>query len=155
MALKKANIKSTLSEYGPIAYQIKRNEAYINMLANILPLHIPLGWGQKVILFFSESSPVALQINWNDACKYSALLHTKKHFFSEGHVAYQIKMKEVWDIMQVKCLALCHTGQCKRTGGCYNELVVAFYSTGGGVKGKKIYTCRLYYLFINLHLFYL
>ena len=30
-----------------------------------------------------------------------------------------------------------HTGQCKRTGGCYNELVVAFYSTSGGVKGKK------------------
>ena len=30
-----------------------------------------------------------------------------------------------------------HNGQCKRTGGCYNELVVAFYSTGGGVKGKK------------------
>ena len=28
-----------------------------------------------------------------------------------------------------------HTGQCKRTSGCYNELVVAFYSTGGGVKG--------------------
>ena len=50
---------------------------------------------------------------------------------------------------------LVHTGQCKRTGGCYNELVVAFYSTGGGVKGKKNYTCWLYYLFINLHLFYL
>ena len=30
-----------------------------------------------------------------------------------------------------------HTGPCKRTGGCYNELVVAFFSTGGGVKGKK------------------
>ena len=30
-----------------------------------------------------------------------------------------------------------HTGQCKRTGGCYNELVVAFFSTGRGVKGKK------------------
>ena len=30
-----------------------------------------------------------------------------------------------------------HTGQCKRIGGCYNELVVAFLSTGGGVKGKK------------------
>ena len=41
----------------------------------------------------------------------------------------------------VSALTLCHTGQCKRTGGCYNELVVAFYSTGGGVKGKKIYTC--------------
>ena len=52
-------------------------------------------------------------------------------------------------------LSSLHTGQCKRTGGCYNELVVAFFSTGGGVKGKKIYTCWLYYLFINLHLFYL
>ena len=31
-----------------------------------------------------------------------------------------------------------HTGQCKRTGGCYNELVVAFLRTGGGLKGKKI-----------------
>ena len=41
-----------------------------------------------------------------------------------------------------------HTGQCKRTGGCYNELVVAFFSTGGGVKGKKIYTCLLTLLFI-------
>ena len=30
-----------------------------------------------------------------------------------------------------------HTGQCKRTGGCYNELVVAFFCSGGGVKGKK------------------
>ena len=34
-----------------------------------------------------------------------------------------------------------HTGQCKRTGGCYSELVVAFFSTGGGVKGEEIYTC--------------
>ena len=34
-----------------------------------------------------------------------------------------------------------HTGQCKRTGGCYNELEVTFYSTGGGVKGKIICTC--------------
>ena len=34
-------------------------------------------------------------------------------------------------------MSLQHTGQCKRTGGCYNELVVAFFSTGGGVKGKK------------------
>ena len=31
-----------------------------------------------------------------------------------------------------------HTGQYKRTDDCYNELVVAFFSTCGGVKGKKI-----------------
>ena len=30
-----------------------------------------------------------------------------------------------------------HTGQCKSTGGCYNELVVAYFSTGGGVKWQK------------------
>ena len=30
-----------------------------------------------------------------------------------------------------------HTGQCKSTGGCYNELVVAIFRTGAGVKGKK------------------
>ena len=29
------------------------------------------------------------------------------------------------------------TGQCKRTGGCYNELVVAIFCTGDGVKGNK------------------
>ena len=31
-----------------------------------------------------------------------------------------------------------HTGQCKSTGGCYNELVVAIFRSGAGVKGKKI-----------------
>ena len=29
------------------------------------------------------------------------------------------------------------TGQCKSTGGCYNELVVAYFGTGGGVKWRK------------------
>ena len=43
--------------------------------------------------------------------------------------------------LRICCSQHYHTGQCKRTGGCYNELVVAFHSTGGGVKGKKIYTC--------------
>ena len=41
-----------------------------------------------------------------------------------------------------------HTGQCKRTGGCYNELVVEFYSTGGGVKGKKnLYLLTLLFIY--------
>ena len=30
-----------------------------------------------------------------------------------------------------------HTSQCKSAGGCYNELVVAYYGTGGGVKWRK------------------
>ena len=43
---------------------------------------------------------------------------------------------------------LIHTGQCKRTGGCYNELVVAFFSTGGGVKGKKnLYLLTLLFIY--------
>ena len=41
-----------------------------------------------------------------------------------------------------------HTGQCKRTGGCYNELMVAFFSTGGGVKGKKkLYLLTLLFIY--------
>ena len=42
-----------------------------------------------------------------------------------------------------------HTGQCKRTGGCYNELVVALFSTGGGVKGKEnLYLLTLWFIYI-------
>ena len=42
-------------------------------------------------------------------------------------------------ILRLKLLAsfLDHTGQCKSTGGCYNELVVAYFGTGGGVKWRK------------------
>ena len=41
-----------------------------------------------------------------------------------------------------------HTGQCKGTGGCYNKLVVAFFSTGGGVKGKKnLYLLTLLFIY--------
>ena len=36
-----AYLKSTFSEYGHVAYQIKEKEAYNNML-NILSLHTPL-----------------------------------------------------------------------------------------------------------------
>ena len=41
-----------------------------------------------------------------------------------------------------------HTGQCKRTDGCYNELVVAFFSTDGGVKGKiNLYLLTLLFIY--------
>ena len=40
-----------------------------------------------------------------------------------------------------------HTGQCKRTGGCNNELVVAFFSTGGSVKGKNLYLLTLWFIY--------
>ena len=53
--------QSTFSEYGHVAYQIKGNEAYNNMLANSLVLH-SLGWGQKVN-FFSFLKVVMLHYN--------------------------------------------------------------------------------------------
>ena len=47
-----------------------------------------------------------------------------------------------------ECHVVNHTGQCKRTSRCYNELVVAFYSTGGGVKGKKnLYLLTLLFIY--------
>ena len=56
-------IKSTFSEYGHVAYQIKGNEACNNMLANSLVLHLPLtpGMGQRVN-FFSFLKEVMLYI---------------------------------------------------------------------------------------------
>ena len=44
-----------------------------------------------------------------------------------------------WNVfnMYAQMLSVYHTGQCKRTGCCHNELVVAFFSTDCGVKGKK------------------
>ena len=61
--------KSDLSDYGHVAYQIKGNETYKNMLVNILPSHIPLapGVGSKGQLFFYCESSVAYQIHWNEA----------------------------------------------------------------------------------------
>ena len=43
------NTKLTFSEYGNVAYQIKGNAAYKNILANILLSHLPLtpGVGSK------------------------------------------------------------------------------------------------------------
>ena len=57
-----------------------------------------------------------------------------------GHcIAEYIRCLYAFDVIPnaLQSLLYPHTGQCKRTGGCYNELVVAFFSTGGGVKGKK------------------
>ena len=57
--------KSTFSEFGHVAYQIKRNEAYNNMLVNILPQ--PLVGVKRSFFIFSESSNVSNQINENAA----------------------------------------------------------------------------------------
>ena len=42
-------------EYGHVAYQNKKNEAYNNMLVNILPLHTLDHWGavKRPYIFFS------------------------------------------------------------------------------------------------------
>ena len=69
-------------EYGHVAYQVKGNGIYNNMLANSMPLHIPLtpGVGQKVVFFFfSESCHVAYYISGknreHNESKYPTLLH--------------------------------------------------------------------------------
>ena len=57
------------SEYGHVAYQIKENEAYNNILAYSLPLHTPLtlGWGQKVKHFsFLKVAMLHIKIGMRD-----------------------------------------------------------------------------------------
>ena len=52
------------------------------------------------------------------------------HYSKSGLNGTSIKaLNERWEYK--------HTGQCKSTGGCYNELVVAYFGTGGGVKWRK------------------
>ena len=62
-----AYIKSTFPEYGHVAYQIKGNEAYNSMLANIsLKCTLDPRVGSKDIFSFYESSHVAYQINGDE-----------------------------------------------------------------------------------------
>ena len=71
--------KINFSELGHAAYQIKGNETYNNILANILPLHTLNSW---------------------DGVKRS-------NTFSEGdHVTYQIKEIEALNKMQARKLTL-------------------------------------------------
>ena len=56
------------SEYGHVAYQIKANDFYNNMVANILPTDTPSiqGMGSRgQTIYFCESSHVAYQIEGN------------------------------------------------------------------------------------------
>ena len=58
----------TFSEYCHIVYQIKGNEVYNNMLANVIPSHSPSTPGVESkgqSMFFSESSLVAYEIKEN------------------------------------------------------------------------------------------
>ena len=113
---------------------------------------LPFCWSRSGSKLFAKVISSSFQaIFWGTETVFCnlPLLHTFKMYFR------LVCMMEANTVNPDKTAVWSHTGQCKRTGGCYNELVVAFYSTGGGVKGKKIYTCWLYNLFINLHLFYL
>ena len=57
---------STFSEYGHVAYQIKGNNAYSNMVANILPTGIPLipgvgTIGKHIFILKIASLPIKLK----------------------------------------------------------------------------------------------
>ena len=63
--------KFMFSEHGHVAYQIKWNHKYSNMVANILPTDPtpPQPWGSNCqILTFSEHGHVAYQIKGNHEC---------------------------------------------------------------------------------------
>ena len=76
-------------------------------------------------------------------CAICLILEDEYHFVFECEIYKDLRSKYIapyyWRRPNMfKFIELLnHTGQCKRTCGSYNELVVAFYSTGGGVKGKK------------------
>ena len=76
-------------------------------------------------------------------------LHTGPPFCQHGKYALQLLVKHATNCRIVMLLVAendiaktknydsgrnNHTGQCKSTGGCYNELAVAYFGTGGGVK---------------------
>ena len=46
-----------------------------------------------------------------------------------------------------KLLTYYHIGQCKRTGGCYNELVVAFSALVVAYKVKNLYLLTLLFIY--------
>ena len=78
-----------------------------------------IGYQQKTVGVVSSKERVeriCTTIRWGEGLDFDVYLHLLPYFWYASTV---------------------HTGQCKRTGCCYNELVGAFFSTGGGVKGKK------------------
>ena len=62
-----------------------------------------------------------------------------KTFYTQLYVLYTVEISRCAQLESTifKRTVLLHTGQCKRTGGCHNELVVAIFRTVAGVKGKK------------------
>ena len=91
-----------------------------------------------------------MHILMKKSASYNKRMKTKQH--AKSYTSYIILLFPTLSRIDTKLSMLAdktiflnflkhlHTGQCKRTGGCYNEPVVAFFSTGGGIKGKKIYT---------------
>ena len=102
----RAYIYQLFLEYGHVAYQIKGNEAYNNMLANNLFLILPLNpwiWVKRLICFFSEVVMLHILLigmKHRTTCKQMFCLFTQPRplygvkrsniFCEEGYVA--IKM---------------------------------------------------------------
>ena len=59
---------SVFSEYGNVAYQIKWNHKYCNMVANILPADPPPRGSKGLNSIFLEYGHVAYRIEGNDSC---------------------------------------------------------------------------------------
>ena len=83
--------KQFFSENGHVANQIKGNETYNNMQANILPLHkhSTPGRGLKVITFFSsECSHIAYQMNRKVGHAHTMVIYTMGGLGRVGEVFF-------------------------------------------------------------------
>ena len=95
------------------------------MRANILSLHAPFasGWDLKFVFYFSEIAMLHIKLTRIKHLRvpykqiFCPFTHPRplggvkwpKPFSEDGHVAYQIKRKEVLNIMQVKCCSHAHS----------------------------------------------
>ena len=128
---------STLPECGHVAYQIKGNDACINMEAIILPIDTTLTWGGVKVqsIFFSENIHVAYQIKVNVA--YSPM---QAHFLSLLiPSASWVGSKKF--LLHIKLKDMEHRAPCKPIFCPYTHL---------GSKGQNIFLWKVVMLHIKV-----
>ena len=106
----------------------KRNPKVLALPLNICKSYATQHTWDHLQVTFWKATPImkVLQVGVSFEMKYlyQSLLKVVLLHLSKLQCRYKIQGKN-------------HTGQCKRTGGCYNDLVVTFFRLVDGLKGKK------------------